>query len=274
MQAISNSLFREGKSIGFVPTMGFLHDGHISLVQNSVKQNDITVVSIFVNPTQFGPNEDLSKYPRDFAKDEKLLLDAGVDFLFYPEVSEIYPDGYETFVVQEKISTLLEGKFRPIHFRGVTTIVTILFNAVKPNKAYFGQKDAQQCAVLNRMVKDLAIDLEMVVCPIKREDDGLAMSSRNVYLSKEERQDALVLSRSLKYAAGLIKNGESSASLIKQKAISLYSEVKTASLDYLEIVDYNSFESVEELISGGEYFILVACRIGKTRLIDNLLIKV
>jgi len=274
MQAISNSLFREGKSIGFVPTMGFLHDGHISLVQNSVKQNDITVVSIFVNPTQFGPNEDLSKYPRDFAKDEKLLLDAGVDFLFYPEVSEIYPDGYETFVVQEKISTLLEGKFRPIHFRGVTTIVTILFNAVKPNKAYFGQKDAQQCAVLNRMVNDLAIDLKMVVCPIKREDDGLAMSSRNVYLSREERKDALVLSQSLKLAAGLIKNGETSTSVIKQKANLLYSEVKSATLDYFEIVDYNSFESVEELRSGGEYFILVACRIGKTRLIDNFLIKV
>jgi len=274
MQAISSALTKEGKSIGFVPTMGYLHSGHMSLVQKSKAENSVTVVSIFVNPTQFGPNEDLSKYPRDFKKDESLLNEAGVDFVFYPESSEIYPDGFETFVVQEKISSRLEGEFRPTHFRGVTTIVSILFNAVKPHRAYFGQKDAQQCAVLNRMVKDLAIDLEMIICPIVREPDGLAMSSRNVYLSETERQDALVLSRSLKLASELISGGETSVSKIKENATSLYAKVESASLDYFEIVEFDSCQSAEKLGKGKKYFILVACRIGKTRLIDNYLIQV
>lgn len=274
MQAISSSLIREGKTIGFVPTMGYLHKGHMSLVQKSRAENSVTVVSIFVNPTQFGPNEDLSKYPRDFRKDESLLQEAGVDFIFYPDSLEIYPNGFETFVVQEQISTRLEGEFRPTHFRGVTTIVTILFNAVKPHRAYFGQKDAQQCAVLNRMVKDLAIDLEMVICPIVREPDGLAMSSRNVYLSESEQQDALVLSRSLKIASELISKGETSVLKIKENSISIYSEVASASLDYFEIVEFDSFQSAEKLETGKKYFVLTACRIGKTRLIDNSLIQV
>ena len=274
MQAISSALTREGKTIGFVPTMGYLHSGHMSLVQKSKAENSVTVVSIFVNPTQFGPNEDLSKYPRDFKKDESLLLAACVDFIFYPDNSEIYPDGFETFVVQEKISTRLEGEFRPTHFRGVTTIVSILFNAVKPRRAYFGQKDAQQCAVLNRMVKDLAIDLEMVICPIVREPDGLAMSSRNVYLSETERQDALVLSRSLKLASDFISEGETSVSKIKENSISLYSTVESASLDYFEIVEFDSFQFAEKLEKDKKYFILVACKIGKTRLIDNYLKQV
>lgn len=271
MQAISNELIRSGKSIGFVPTMGFLHDGHLSLVKASKSDNDITVVSIFVNPTQFGPNEDLSKYPRDFNRDESLLLENGTDFIFYPSAEEIYPNGFQTYVVQEHISSQLEGAIRPVHFRGVTTIVSILFNTVKPQRAYFGQKDAQQCAVLKRMVNDLRFDLEMIICPIVRERDGLAMSSRNVYLSPQERLDALVLSRALNLAAGMIEHGERDCHKIKTKAMSLLADIPSASPDYFEIVDFETFETVSNLEPRKSYFLLIACKIGKTRLIDNQL---
>lgn len=272
MQEIANGVIRAGKSIGFVPTMGFLHEGHLSLVKASKSENDITVVSIFVNPTQFGPNEDLSKYPRDFNRDENLLSENGTDYIFYPNVEEIYPNGFQTYVVQEQISSFLEGAVRPVHFRGVTTIVSILFNIVKPKRAYFGQKDAQQCAVLKRMVTDLCFDLEMKICPIVREPDGLAMSSRNVYLSKQERLDALVLSRSLKMAAGMIEKGERDCDIIKAKAMSLLSDIPSASPDYFEIVHFDSFKIVSSLESRKSYFLLTACKIGKTRLIDNQLI--
>ncbi|MBK7266945.1 MAG: pantoate--beta-alanine ligase [Ignavibacteriales bacterium] len=272
MQEISNEIIISGKSIGFVPTMGFLHEGHLSLVKASKSENDITIVSIFVNPTQFGPNEDLSKYPRDFNRDESLLSENGVDYIFYPNVDEIYPNGFQTYVVQEKISSLLEGAIRPVHFRGVTTIVSILFNIVKPRRAYFGQKDAQQCAVLKRMVTDLCFDLEMHICPIVREPDGLAMSSRNVYLSLQERMDALVLSRSLNTAAGIIKSGERDCAKIKSEAMSILTQVPSASPDYFEIVDFDTFETVTTLNSKKSYFLLTACKIGKTRLIDNQLI--
>ncbi len=272
MQEIANGVIRSGKSIGFVPTMGFLHEGHLSLVKASKSENDITVVSIFVNPTQFGPNEDLSKYPRDFNRDENLLSENGTDYIFYPNVEEIYPNGFQTYVVQKQISSFLEGAVRPVHFRGVTTIVSILFNIVKPKRAYFGQKDAQQCAVLKRMVTDLCFDLEMKICPIVREPDGLAMSSRNVYLSKQERLDALVLSRSLKMAAGMIEKGERDCDIIKAKAMSLLSDIPSASPDYFEIVDFDSFKIVSILESKKSYFLLTACKIGKTRLIDNQLI--
>ncbi len=274
MQSISREILRTGKTIGFVPTMGYLHEGHLSLVRASKSENDVTAVSIFVNPAQFGPNEDLSKYPRDFKRDETLLSNEGVDFIFYPTEEEIYPEGYQTFVSQEQISTVLEGEFRPTHFRGVTTIVSILFNIVQPDKAYFGQKDAQQCAVLKRMVSDLRFPLEMKICPIVREPDGLAMSSRNVYLNQVEREDALVLSKSLRFAEDLIRKGENSAEKIVSSAVELYSRVATATLDYFTIVDMQNFLPVHELTNGKEYFILVACRIGKTRLIDNLLLKV
>ncbi len=274
MQRISKALSRDGKTIGFVPTMGFLHEGHLSLVRYSREENDVTVVSIFVNPTQFAANEDLSKYPRDIERDEKLLIAEGVDYLFYPVEHEVYPAGYQTYVVQDKISTLLEGEFRPTHFRGVTTVVAILFNTVGPDRAYFGQKDAQQCAVLNRMVNDLKFPLEMKVCPIVRETDGLAMSSRNVYLSETERQDALVLSRSIRYAEELIRKGEREVENICDQAKAMYAGVSSAKLDYLSIVDYENFQPANELVTGGKYFILVACRIGKTRLIDNILFQV
>jgi pantoate--beta-alanine ligase len=254
--------------------MGFLHEGHLSLVRTSKSENDITVVSIFVNPTQFAPNEDLSKYPRDFARDEKLLSENGADYIFYPNAEDIYPEGFETYVVQERISSLLEGKVRPIHFRGVTTVVSILFNIVKPKRAYFGQKDAQQCAVLKRMVTDLCIDLEMKVCPIVREPDGLAMSSRNVYLSPQEREDALVLSRSLILAEELINGGERNCETIKKVATTLYAEIKSAQPDYFEIVEFDTFVSAKLLQPGKKYFLLTACKIGKTRLIDNKLVQI
>lgn len=272
MQSISNDLIRAGKSIGFVPTMGYLHEGHLSLVKASRSENDVTVVSIFVNPTQFAPNEDLSKYPRDFIRDEGLLVSVGTDYIFYPNAEEIYPNGFQTYVVQEQIASLLEGAVRPVHFRGVTTIVSILFNIVKPNRAYFGQKDAQQCAVLKRMVTDLCFDLEMKICPIVREPDGLAMSSRNIYLSPQERVDALVLSRALGFAEAMIENGERDCVKIKLDSLLIFAGVSNASPDYFEIVDFDSFEVVTRLESGKSYFLLTACKIGKTRLIDNRLI--
>lgn len=252
--------------------MGYLHEGHLSLVKASKSDNDITVASIFVNPTQFGPNEDLSKYPRDFTRDESLLSEIGTDYIFYPKIEEIYPKGFQTYVIQEQISSFLEGAIRPVHFRGVTTIVSILFNIVKPQRAYFGQKDAQQCAVLNRMVTDLCFDLEMKICPIVREPDGLAMSSRNIYLSPQERLDALVLSKSLNLAAGMIENGERVCDKIKGIALSLLKDIPSASPDYFEIVDFDTFEIVSTIESKKSYFLLTACKIGKTRLIDNQLI--
>ena len=181
---VVNILRKSGKTIGFVPTMGYLHEGHLSLARKSVSENDITIMSIFVNPTQFGPNEDLDKYPRDFERDEKLAEGAGVTYIFYPDVKEMYPDGYNTYVEVNDITKILCGKSRPTHFKGVTTVVCKLFNIINPDKAYFGQKDAQQVIVIKKMVRDLNMDLEIVVCPIVREEDGLAMSSRNSYLDK------------------------------------------------------------------------------------------
>ncbi|MDP3831620.1 MAG: pantoate--beta-alanine ligase, partial [Ignavibacteriaceae bacterium] len=208
MQQYSNKLRSEGKTIGFVPTMGYLHEGHISLLRASKNECDVSVVSIFVNPTQFSPNEDLTKYPRDFERDFSLLEKEDCDILFYPEPSEIYPQNYQTYVVVDGITNVLEGQYRPTHFRGVTTIVNLLFNIILPHKAYFGQKDAQQCAVILKMVNDLRMNLEVRICPIIRESDGLAMSSRNIYLSDAERIDALVLSRAIITANELIISGE------------------------------------------------------------------
>ncbi|KAB2909551.1 MAG: pantoate--beta-alanine ligase [Ignavibacteriales bacterium] len=274
MQNISRSLIVGGKTIGFVPTMGYLHAGHLSLVKASRAENDFTVVSIFVNPTQFAPNEDFSKYPRDMEKDEKLLVEEGVDYLFYPSATDIYPSGFETYVEQEKIAHTFEGEFRPTHFRGVTTIVSILFNIVQPTKAYFGQKDAQQCAVLSRMVKDLWFPVEMVVCPIVREEDGLALSSRNVYLNKMERQEALILSKTIEFAKNLIREGERDTNTISTLAMENLEKPVSAKPDYFLVVKYDSFESVEKLEPGEKYFLLAACSIGKTRLIDNAIITV
>lgn len=254
--------------------MGFLHEGHLSLVRESKKRCDLTVVSIFVNPTQFGPSEDFNNYPRDEKRDVSLLENENVDYLFLPSSEEIYPKNFQTFVNVEYVSKHLEGEFRPTHFRGVSTVVLILFNCIQPDYAFFGQKDAQQLAVIKQMVTDLKLNVEIISCPIMRENDGLAMSSRNVYLSDRERKDALVLHQSLQLAQKLITEGERRVSFILNDMMHLYSAISSAKLDYLKIVDAATFELVDDLKERKEYLVLVACKIGKTRLIDNLRIKI
>ena len=273
MQRYSDSLRLERKKIALVPTMGYLHEGHLSLVKKAKELADITIVSIFVNPSQFSPDEDLEKYPRDFERDKKLLWELNVDVIFYPDVSEIYPDDFQTHVEVEKITQNFEGAFRPTHFRGVTTIVNILFNCVKPDIAIFGQKDAQQAAVIKRMVRDLKLDIKIIAEPIVREEDGLAMSSRNIYLSAEERKDALVLSKALNAAGKMILTGETNVEKIYAEMKNIINSAVTSELDYIKIVNAENFEEIDYLEEGNSYFILIACRIGKTRLIDNLLIK-
>lgn len=274
MQDVSFSLKSAGKTIGFVPTMGFLHEGHLSLVNRSKELCDVTIVSIFVNPTQFSPSEDLALYPRDIEKDDELLLEQKVDYLFYPDVNEIYPENYQTFVAVNQITKKLEGEFRPTHFKGVTTVVNILFNCVMPHHAFFGQKDAQQAAVIKQMVNDLKMPVNIIVCPIVRETDGLAMSSRNVFLSEDERKDALALYKALQKAKKMIHEGERRVTLIISEMITTITNVKSSKLDYIKIVKSKSFEVREELKSSNEYYILIACKIGNTRLIDNELIVV
>ncbi|MGE5351250.1 MAG: pantoate--beta-alanine ligase [Acidobacteriota bacterium] len=274
MQDYSLQMRKEGKTIGFVPTMGFLHEGHLSLVRKARQACEVVVVSIFVNPTQFAPNEDFTKYPRDEEKDKNLLQNEGVDCVFIPSAEEIYPKGFQTYVEVTEVTKGLEGKTRPSHFKGVTTVVSILFNSVMPHLAVFGQKDAQQVAVIMRMVEDLKMNIEIIVSPIVREKDGLALSSRNVYLSEKERKDALVLSSSLRYANEMVSSGERNSEKIIQQMDNMFHAVDSASLDYIKIVDSKTFEETGTLALGGEYYILIACRIGKTRLIDNLLVKV
>jgi pantoate--beta-alanine ligase len=254
--------------------MGYLHDGHISLVRRSKKRADVTVVSIFVNPTQFAPNEDYNKYPRDIKKDRKMLRREQVDILFHPDVSEIYGTNFQTYTNVENITKILEGETRPNHFRGVTTIVSILFNCVKPDITFFGQKDAQQAEIIKRMVNDLKFNLKVEVCPIIREKDGLALSSRNVYLSDKERQDALILNKSLRLGENMIKNGETSTKKILSEMKKLINSVDSSNLDYVSIVEKKSFSIAKSIEKGERYYILIACKIGTTRLIDNLLIKV
>lgn len=272
MRSFSDSLRLQGKIIGFVPTMGYLHEGHLSLVRKSRQECDVTIASIFVNPTQFSPNEDLDKYPRNFERDEKLLTDEGTAAVFYPDVSEIYPDGYQTYVEVTGLTRLLEGEKRPTHFKGVTTVVSILFNIVKPHKAFFGQKDAQQAAVIERMTNDLQFGIDIVVCPIIREADGLAMSSRNVYLSEKERRDATVLYKSLQEAERMIAQGEKDADSISAKMKAIISKADTSNLEYISIVEKESFLPAGYLESNNSYLILIACNIGATRLIDNAII--
>lgn len=273
MLDVSSSLRSEGKIIGFVPTMGFLHEGHLSLIKHSKKLCDVTIVSIFVNPTQFSPSEDLSLYPRDIERDNKLLLEENVEYLFYPDVNEIYPENFQTFVVVDHITKKFEGEFRPTHFKGVTTVVNILFNCIMPDYAFFGQKDAQQAAVIKQMINDLRMRVRVVVCPIVREADGLAMSSRNIYLSEQERLDALVIFKALQKAKKIIKEGERRVPLVISEMMAMIKQVKSSNLDYIKIVEKNLFTATEELLSGSEYYILIACKIGNTRLIDNELIN-
>ena len=253
--------------------MGFLHEGHLSLIRISKKTCDETIVSIFVNPTQFGPSEDFKSYPRDVERDNKLLESEEVDYLFLPSTEEIYPQDFQTYVNVENVTKKLEGEFRPTHFRGVSTVVLILLNCTKPDYAFFGQKDAQQLAVIKQMVKDLKLDTKIVGCPIIREDDGLAMSSRNVYLSATERKEALVLNRSLELSKKIVSDGERRVSVILSDMAELFSKIPSAKLDYIKVVEADTFEIVDELKSDVEYNILIACKIGKTRLIDNTKIK-
>lgn len=260
---------KEGKSIGFVPTMGFLHEGHLSLIKRARKDNDLVIVSIFVNPTQFGPGEDLESYPRDLEKDSALCDDSGADIVFAPSVEEMYPDRYGTYVeVEGDITKKLCGESRPGHFRGVTTIVSKLFNIIPADRAYFGQKDAQQVAIIERMVRDLSFDIEIIPCPIIREEDGLAMSSRNNYLSEEERIDALILSQSLFEVEKIINKGEKNSEIVKNIIIDNIKSKPSARIDYVEIVDAKTLEAVSEI--RGEILIALAVKIGKARLIDNI----
>ncbi|MGB9823665.1 MAG: pantoate--beta-alanine ligase [Candidatus Hydrothermia bacterium] len=268
VQILSERLRKEGIIIGFVPTMGYLHEGHLSLVKRSKSECGITFVSIFVNPTQFGPGEDYGRYPRDEERDLKLLSRLNVDYVFMPSVEDMYPDGYSTYVEEISLSRYLCGAKRPGHFRGVCTVVTKLFNIVKPHRAYFGKKDYQQFRIIERMVKDLNMEVEIVPCEIVREPDGLAMSSRNVYLSPEERKDAVCLYKSLELAKDLIRKGERNPEKIKaemEKFILSHKSVKK--IDYIEIVDKFTLEPVSEI--RGKELIALAVFIGKARLIDN-----
>ena len=270
MRQLSKKAKTHNKSIGLVPTMGYLHEGHLSLIHRARKDCDIVVMSIFVNPMQFAPGEDLKKYPRDFDMDRKLAEKAGVDVVFYPDTKHIYAKGFSTFVSVENMDKIWEEKTRPAHFRGVCTIVGKLFNIVDPDIAYFGQKDAQQAAIIKRMVGDLDFNVSIVVAPTVREKDGLAMSSRNKYLSSEERKAALVLYRSLQEAEEMIKNGEKKSDNVLERMRDVVKKEKLAHLDYVGIVNYEDFLPVSDI--SNTCLIIIACRIGKTRLIDNFLL--
>lgn len=263
---------KEGLTVGLVPTMGFLHEGHKSLIDRAVKENDRVVVSVFVNPTQFGPNEDFESYPRDMDKDSALCEAAGASLIFHPEPSEMYLDGYSTFVDMSTLTGGLCGKTRPIHFRGVCTVVSKLFNIVTPDRAYFGQKDAQQLAVIRHMVRDLNFGIEIVGCPIIREEDGLAKSSRNTYLNAEERAAATILSKALKEGKAVLESGERDAAKVKQIVTDKINSEKLSKIDYVEIVDWNNLEPVEKVMD--DVLCAVAVYIGKTRLIDNFIFSI
>ena len=260
---------KEGLTVGLVPTMGFLHEGHKSLITRAVSENDRVVVSDFVNPTQFGVGEDLESYPRDLERDTMLCEEAGANLIFNPEPENMYFDDFSTYVNIESLSEELCGKSRPIHFRGVGTVVSKLFNIVNPDRAYFGQKDAQQLAVIKRMVKDLNVDTEIIGCPIIREEDGLAKSSRNTYLSADERQAALVLSRSLKIGKQLVDAGEKSAKAVKDAITAEINKEPLAKIDYVDVVDFDTITPVDEI--KGTTLVAIAVYIGKTRLIDNFI---
>ncbi len=259
------------KKVGFVPTMGFLHEGHLSLVRKARKDNDVVVVSIFVNPTQFGPNEDLDAYPRDLERDCNLLEKEKVDYVFVPQVDEMYPKDFSTSIHVSKLTDHLCGYYRSGHFDGVVLVVNKLFNIVKPTKAYFGQKDAQQFRVLKRMVRDLNMDVQMVEMPIVREKDGLAMSSRNVYLSPQERKDALALHEALQYAVSQIKKGRKDAHKIRLESINIMRRHPHVRVQYFEIVDEETLQPVMEINS--KVIIATAAYVGKARLIDNEIVE-
>ncbi len=272
MRRAARAVRGAGRRLGFVPTMGALHEGHLSLVRAARAAADVVAASIFVNPTQFGANEDLAKYPRAFKRDCELLEREGVELLFAPSVEEMYPAGAVSWVTVEGLSGKLDGRSRPGHFRGVTTVVAKLFHVVEPDAAFFGQKDAAQVAIIRRMVRDLNLAVEIVVCPIVREADGLAMSSRNAYLDGEQRKRALVLHRSLLRVQELAEAGERDAARLAAAGREEFSAESAVRLDYFEIVDPETLDAVED-VSGGA-LVAVAAFVGSTRLIDNVLIGV
>lgn len=263
---------KQGLTIGFVPTMGYLHEGHASLIRCARDTCDRVVVSIFVNPMQFGEGEDLESYPRDFKADGRLCESLGVDLIFHPDVEEMYEDGFCSFVDMNGLTRELCGRSRPVHFRGVCTVVCKLFHIVTPDKAFFGQKDAQQLAVIRRMVKDLNMDIEIVGCPIIREEDGLAKSSRNTYLSEEERKAALILSQTIRLGEQLVKDGETDAAKLVEAMKRNLSKEPLARIDYVEAVSMEKIEKVDKI--EGNVLVAMAVYIGKTRLIDNFITNV
>ena len=272
MSTFAKMMKKENKSIGFVPTMGCLHEGHMSLVKAARKHTDVVVMSIFVNPAQFGPKEDFEKYPRDMRRDEELARDSGVDVLFYPSAKDIYPEGYATYVTVEKLTDTLCGQSRPGHFRGVATIVTKLFNIVRPDVAYFGQKDMQQALMIKKMVMDLNMGIDVKITPIVREKDGLAMSSRNMYLSETERKGALILHQSLKHAESMVRQGERDAKRIVKAIEDMIKQKDTARIDYIRVVDTKELKDIKAV--SGEALIALAVYFGNTRLIDNAVLTV
>lgn len=270
MKSVVRQARIKGQSIGFVPTMGYLHQGHLELISRARRENDLVIVSIFVNPLQFGPTEDYEKYPRDTEADSQKAESAGCDIIFLPEAGEMYPAGYSSFVEVEGIDQVLCGASRPGHFKGVATVVNKLFHIVAPTRAYFGQKDAQQALLIQKMVSDLSMDVEVIVAPTVREADGLAMSSRNSYLTHHERQAASVLYKSLNAAKELIAAGERNPQKITGLIFDLLQNEPLANIDYVEVVDASTLKNFEQVLSN-RVLIALAVRIGKTRLIDNLI---
>jgi pantoate--beta-alanine ligase len=267
MQEASDALRREGKKIGFVPTMGYLHEGHLALVRKARELADVVAASIFVNPTQFGPDEDLGRYPRDLERDRALLERERTDVLFFPDVKEMYPEGYSTYVEVEELEDHLCGLSRKGHFKGVATVVAKLFNAVKPHFAVFGQKDYQQLKVIERMVKDLNMDVAIIGYPIVREEGGLAMSSRNAYLSADEREKALLIHASIEKVEELFRNGERKSSLLEAEARRVLTLKNGVDVEYVAVCDPETFHDLEEV--GSRALLAVAAKVGATRLIDN-----
>jgi pantoate--beta-alanine ligase len=273
MQEISDRLRREGRKIAVVPTLGYLHRGHTSLIERALSLADIVVTTVFVNPAQFAPNEDFAQYPRDFARDRKLAGEAGTDIIFAPGEGEMYPPGFSSYVEVERVSKILEGKFRPTHFRGVTTVVTKLFDIVKPHIAVFGQKDAQQAFIIRKLVNDLNIDVSIVVAPIVREPDGLALSSRNTYLSESERRNAPALFEALRRASERIGAGERECRTLRSEMKEIIEKGSPRQIDYIAFVNPATFEEIES-IEPPEVLIALAARFGSTRLIDNMQVTV
>jgi len=272
MQKVADELRKKGKKIAFVPTMGYLHEGHLSLVRIARRRGDVVVVSIFVNPTQFGPSEDYHSYPRDEKRDLSLLKKEKVDFVFIPSVEEMYPENYQTYVEVTEMSKYLCGKSRPGHFRGVCTVVTKLFNIVKPHYAIFGEKDYQQLRIIERMIADLNMDVKIISGPTVREKDGLAMSSRNVYLSEEERKSALSLSKALNEVKKMVESGERDCEVLIRKAREIIESEPHTKIDYVEIVDPLKLEPVKRIED--KAVIALAVFVGKARLIDNMKLEV